>query len=267
VLKFFENTKALPVGMSRFGEGALRTAGLDPLYVPHGVDTTTLYPMDRAEARSVLGLPHDNFVVGMVAANRGNPSRKSLAEAVRAFAEFHQTHSDSVLYLHTEKTGVQGGIDLPELVRHLGLPDHAVSYCDQYNYWLSFTATHMRATFSAMDVLLNPARGEGFGVPIIEAQACGTPVVVTDFTAMPELVGAGWKVTGWREWTAQGSWQMVPDIDSIDAALEKAYASRSDTTLRQQAREFAMQYDANDITERYWRPALIHIQEHFGIDS
>jgi glycosyltransferase involved in cell wall biosynthesis len=84
----------------------------------------------------------------------------------------------------------------------------------------------MAKLYSAMDVLLNPAMGEGFGVPVLEAQACGTPAIVTDFSAMQEVCGAGWHVAYERSWTGQNSWQASPDVDDIVSALEECYALR-----------------------------------------
>jgi glycosyltransferase involved in cell wall biosynthesis len=92
VAQFFYDSGAVPIAMSRFGERMLRDTGLDPLYVPHGVDTSVYKPVPKAKARKATGLPADKFVVGMVAANKGNPSRKCFDEAFRAFKAFHDTH-------------------------------------------------------------------------------------------------------------------------------------------------------------------------------
>src|SRR5262245_31378030 len=71
VRDFFTKSSAVPIAMSRFGEAQLRETGLDPLYCPHGIDVDTYRPRDRREARKLAGVPHDAFLVGMVAANKG----------------------------------------------------------------------------------------------------------------------------------------------------------------------------------------------------
>ena len=206
VLRSLQQGGCIPIAMSRFGERALRAAGLDPLYVPHGVDCIALHPKDKASAKAAMGFPADAFVVGMVAANKGNPSRKSFTEAILAFKRFRARHPEAALYLHTEQTGLNNGVNLVEFLQCQQLPREAVYFCDQYRYAAGIIPeAHLCTAYSAMDVLLNPSSGEGFGIPIVEAQACGTPVIVTDFTAMSELCGAGWKVQGQRIWTAQAS--------------------------------------------------------------
>lgn len=264
VAKFFAESGAVPMAMSRFGEEQLRE--FDPLYCPHGIDTTRLKPWDQTEARKTSRLPQDKFIVGMVAANKGNPSRKRFPEALRAFKALRERHDDVVLYLHTEMMGLHmDGVHLPNLVNDLKLGG-SVHITDQYRYQFSpFNAETMGAIYSSMDVLLNPSAGEGFGIPIIEAQACGTPVIVTDFTAMSELCGAGWKIESEPVYTAQMSWQANPDVEDMVEALECAYAmsKAGRDALRNQARGFAVTYDARKVLDEHMLPAIESAQERF----
>jgi hypothetical protein len=118
----------------------------------------------------------------------------------------------------------------------------------------------MAAIFTASDVLLAPTLGEGFGLTLLEAQACGTVAIANNFSAQPELLGDGWLTEGQPYWDgAQMAWFNTPNIPSIVEALEKAYArgrGRSD-----KAREHALSYDADLIWEQYWRPYLQSLAE------
>jgi glycosyltransferase involved in cell wall biosynthesis len=116
----------------------------------------------------------------------------------------------------------------------------------------------MSMLFNSFDVLLNPSAGEGFGVPIVEAQACGTPAIVTDFSAMSEVCGAGWKVDHKRRWTTQRAWQAEPDIDGIYSALEDCYGLSDEErkALSHKAREFTTRYDVDHVVSELMLPAL-----------
>ena len=257
VLGFFAATGAVPIAMTRFGQAQLQDFA--PLYVPHGVATDVYRPQPRAEVRVPEGIPRDAFVVGIVAVNKGAPSRKSLAEMVEAFAVFRARHDDAILYLHTELQGAHQGTHLPSLLEELGVPEEAVLVVDQSRYLFHpFTPEEMAATYASMDVLLNASMGEGFGLTVLEAQACGIPAIVTDFTAMSEVCGAGWKCGYERHWTDQGSWQARPHVEELVESLEECY--RLDETSRQElsarAREHALQYDADRVLAEHWLPAL-----------
>jgi glycosyltransferase involved in cell wall biosynthesis len=256
VAGFFHSAGAVPVAMSRFGEGKLREAGLDPLYVPHGIDTKTYRPYPKAEARERTGMPKEAFIVGMVAANKGNPSRKCFAEAFQAFKAFHDRHKDARLYLHCEMTGLFDGVNLPDLLENVGVPLSAVMFVDQYRA-VHYPYDHdtMANIYSSMDVLLLASAGEGFGIPVVEAQACGTPVIVSDFSAQPELVGAGWMVSGRTTYSPIKAWQFLPDVDDIVDALGRAY-NRDEDLCAKRAREFAVQYDVQQVLKEHMLPTL-----------
>jgi glycosyltransferase involved in cell wall biosynthesis len=250
-----------PIAMSRFGEQQLRESGFDPLYVPHGIDTNAYAPRtDRDRCKQIMGIDPEQFVVGMVAHNEGlQPARKAFPNVLQAFSAFQRDHDDAVLYLHTEPTGrAWNGLDLLGMASMFGIPESALAIVPQIPYLSGDIApVGMSHIYSAMDVLANPSYCEGFGLPIVEAQACGTPVVVTAFSSMPELVGAGWTVGGtpWFNEAAGAMW-MHPSTEEILAAFEAAYERRGDTGLREQAREFAVGYDADKVFAENWVPAL-----------
>jgi len=259
-VEFFARSGALPLAMSRFGQEELQNAGFeDTQYVPHGVDHAVFKPYDRAEARALLGIPEDAFVVGMVAANLGIPSRKGFDEAMLAFAEFNKTvaEGNAVLYLYT-RMETPDGEDLPAMCKSLGIR----ALCgDQYGMALGAPPSVVATTMSAFDVLLNPAQGEGFGVPLLEAQACGTPCITTDFSAMPEVAPStvgNWCVPGQRTWTPLESWQMIPNVEAIVEALRAAYDESDEQKLERRERVYthSLEYGADYVTAAYWRPVL-----------
>jgi glycosyltransferase involved in cell wall biosynthesis len=116
------------------------------------------------------------------------------------------------------------------------------------------------------DVLVYPSYGEGFGVPTIEAQACGVPVIVSDFTASAELCGDGWKVSGQPLWDAyQKAFFQIPFVPEIVDALEESYKRGRSTSKK--AIEFAKKYEADTVYRDCWKPALDSIFNKIGTDS
>jgi glycosyltransferase involved in cell wall biosynthesis len=264
VIEFFIESGAVPIAMSRFGERML--GRLDPLYVPHGVDTDVYKPMGREQCRGG-SFPEGAFVIGMVAANKGRPSRKGFSQALQAFKRFSDTHENAYLHLHTMiDPSLAGGENIPALIRSLEIPMEKIRIADQYAMqYEPYSHAEMARLYSAFDVLLNPALGEGFGIPVLEAQACGTPAIVTDFSAMTEVCGAGWHVKHSPYWTGLNSWQAVPDVDDIVAALEECHAMKPAQAekMSQTARKHACTYDARRVVKQYWLPALRTITARF----
>jgi len=274
VLEFFHrNPDAVPVAMSRYGERQLTEAGLDPVYIPLSVDTTVYKPTptcviagQEVTGRQMLALgdpiPDDAFLVGMVAMNKGwARDRKGFNEALRAFGQFWLTHQNAILYMHCDWPGGAEGFQLKELAIHAAVPEHAIRWVDQYAYRVGFTPEMMAAAYTAMDVLLAPSHGEGFCVPLIEAQACGTPVIASEFSSQTELAGpafgaAGWLVSGQLEWDpAQHASYLCPYTLDVIRALNEAHdADRDAMTVK--AIEFAQQYDTDRVYDTYWRPFL-----------
>jgi glycosyltransferase involved in cell wall biosynthesis len=256
-----------PIAMSQFGKAQLEEAGFAPLLVPHGIDTAVYAPLpDRDAVRADLGIA-DKFVIGIAAANQ-DPMRKGFTEQLAAFAVFARRHDDVMLQIHS-RAETRQGVNLGAVVRELGIADR-VRFGDQYLITAGLIGDAEIARWcSAVDVLSNCSFGEGFGLHPLEAQSCGTPVIVTDASAMPELCGAGWKVKvdHLRDaWWNRGhdAWWIRPSPPEIAKAYERAYATWKAGRmgpLRKRAREFAVQFDAARVLEQHWKPALDELLE------
>lgn len=259
----------LPVVYSRFGERMLKEAGLRCAYVPHGVEPE-IYRILPEEP--VATFRHDvlrdaEHVTVMVAANKGF-DRKAFQINLRAWAEFAQDEPDAVLYLHTDPTTQAQGVDLLALTEHLGIRERVI-FPDRYTYYLGFPAEYMALLYNAADVLLAASMTEGFGIPIVEAQACGTPVIVTDFASMPELVRWGMAVRPADVFWADGlrSWWAWPDWKLIRQALEE-----TKWTKRRAAQDMGQTISAaihhefswDAVVERHWRPVLEEVERGQG---
>jgi glycosyltransferase involved in cell wall biosynthesis len=258
VAESLEKGKPYPVAMSRFGQKKLIEAGFEEAdYVPHGIEPELLLPVDREHLRDGVGWK-DRFVITMVAANKGIPSRKSFPEAMMAFAEFAKDKPEALLYLHTNMDA-PWGVNLQDMAKGIGIKTNQLMFADKYKYVVGQDVGFMREMYTASDLFINPARGEGFGVPIIEAQACGLPVVVTNWTAMPELCYYGDVIGGKKVYTNQNSYQMIPDVGELYAAMEKYYAIPEKERIEegQKARKIIEDnYHPDIIMERHFIPAM-----------
>lgn len=245
---FFRASGAIPLTVSRFGTSQARAAGLDPVYIPHGIDLRAWQPPPAgiAEAKAYLGLPDDHFIAGINAVNAD--LRKCWYEQLRGFATFHaKLQPKSLLLIHTDPRAPDGE-DLKALVEDLGITDCVI--------WGSHThmdTSQIASWYQALDVLL-ACSNEGFCLPVVEAMACGVPVIGLDHAALPEKItaGAGWLVQGqeFRNPKFRANWRL-PAIGQITAKL-----GRAETGRPRVPHELVAPYDAQYITSVHWKPFL-----------
>jgi glycosyltransferase involved in cell wall biosynthesis len=253
-----------PIAMSRFGFDAMRDMGAGhALYVPHGFDPEVYHRDEKAgeEVRKWMGVPDGAPLLGMVAANKGGwPSRKSIGQVLEAFAKIVRDGSDAHLYLHTHLDAAFGGVNVMNTVGVLGIGDR-VHGADQYrNLTGQVGSPWMRGIYNALDALVNPSMGEGFGIPVLEAQACGTPVITGAWTAMRELTWAGWSLDPDSEamavLTPQDAYMWMPNVSALAEAMLSACTVRKPKDLSDAAVTGARVYEADHVTQTYWKPAL-----------
>lgn len=248
---------------SKFGQKELQRKGLMSTYIPHTVNTEVYKPMDKKERKRLAGLPEDSFICGMVAANKDNPPRKSFQEVMDAFKLFLEKVPQALLYIHTNPDN-PGGFPIKEYGRFIGIQDKLL-FPDTYQMSFNTTKEQMARIYNTMDVLLCPSFSEGFGVPIIEAQACGIPAIVNNFTSMPELIKPG--ITGeacevaTKRFTALGSYAGIPSVPSLVECLMKIYEADR-VKMGEEARKFMVdEYDTKKVFKECWIPYLEKLEK------
>jgi glycosyltransferase involved in cell wall biosynthesis len=276
----------MAIAMSQYGfdrlselSDAFRQIGKRPFevrYAPHAIDD--VYRPVPTDFRDTIDVPEDAFLVGIVAANNGTGvyDRKGFGDMAAGLARFMDRHSDAYVYLHTIQSGPML-MDIPALLAFKQVPVDRVRWCDQYvlkKHQLS--DQNMAEIYSSLSLLLATSRGEGFGLPVIEAQACGVPVIASNWTAQAELVGNVWTASdignqqhpsGWLvgvdpdyDMRQGGDWGK-PRISAIIGALETAYAEWRDhpdqwAVRKQAAVAKAEGWRADPVFEKHWKPIL-----------
>jgi len=261
VEKFLRKDNVTPIAMSPHGVRQMNAKGIECEYAPHAIDTKVYKPTYKIGAHEInkyLGLKPETFVVGVVAANKasGLVHRKAYGELILAFSIFAKDKPDAVLYLHTDSFGLSGGWNLLAILSSLGVKKEQVIFPNPQDYRFGLSQTNLAALYTRMDVLLAPSLGEGFGVPSVEAQSCGTRVIGSNWAATPDLVSPdSWLTEGQLSWDAgQDAWWMTPNVSSLVNALEESYKAERGTS--QVAIDFASQFDVEKVWDESWMPIL-----------
>ncbi len=170
---------------------------------PHGVDHQRFTPHEPAEGAdrtvlAALGVPVDRPLVAYVGTLE---PRKGVVPLIAAFDEVARRHPDAVLVL-----GGQTGWGMAETERALAAARHPERIVR--TGYLPDPA--VPALLRQAAVVAYPALEEGFGLPALEALACGAPLVTTEGTAMAEM--------------ARGAALLVPpaDVAALASALGTA---------------------------------------------
>jgi glycosyltransferase involved in cell wall biosynthesis len=254
-----------PIAYAPNGHRELRRAGMDPAYAPHAFDPAVMYPGDRAEARRALGLPLEAFIVGTVAVNRGGiPSRKAWPQLIEGVALARRKIPNLIYLAHTYhgEDRYEGSLPLRHYAQRYGLPTLMLPDGEAYKH--GFSDDQIRALYQAMDVLLCVSAGEGFGIPTLEAQACGVPVIAGEWAAQEDLIFSGWGLKRHDDALAfpdsQDADIFIPYPDSIAKFVEEAHATLQDegaaAFMRQAAIQGAEEHRIERVAETHWRPLL-----------
>jgi glycosyltransferase involved in cell wall biosynthesis len=242
-----------PIAMSHFGANQMQDHDVEPrATIWHAVDCSVYKPMDKLECRQLLDLDEDAYVIGMVMANKGD--RKQYPLQLAAIKQWMDKNPDRKIqvYIHTEPTALMGGWDMRELVKVIGLSGKVYATNQYDTSAVPAPPQFVAQIFNASDVVMNVSAGEGFGIPIVEAQACGIPVLTGDYTSMPEITHYGYGV----EAAASGlgshfGWQFLPNIEDIVYRLECIYRMANKTASLDAVAWAKMNFDVSIIAAQW----------------
>ena len=157
---------------------ALLDTAPDKIRVAYGGVNPSFGPMDRAEAAARVARKYAIAAPFLLFVSTLEP-RKNVAGLVRAFARVSGEISHSLvlvgavgwkaegIFEEIERTGLQSRIT------HVGFAEQA----------------DLRAFYGAADGFVFPSLYEGFGLPLLEAMACGCPAIAADNSSIPEVAG------------------------------------------------------------------------------
>jgi teichuronic acid biosynthesis glycosyltransferase TuaC len=175
------------------------------MVVGNGVDTTVFRPMQRDQARARLGIPQDAKVLITVGAL---VERKGFHRVIALLPQLRERFPN-LLYLCVGGASPEGDWTgrLKKQVAELGLEDCV-------RFLGPMAPADLRLPLSASDVFTLPSSNEGWANVILEAMACGVPVVASDVGGNAEVVANG----------SLGSVYAFGDERALHSQLESALA-------------------------------------------
>jgi glycosyltransferase involved in cell wall biosynthesis len=199
-------------------------------------------PLPAQQARQVLaqaGLPTPDQ--GMVLHVSGNQWYKNVAGVIRIYAHYARSQSKPLpLWLVGDIRGAAIDAALAEVPAQ-----------GRVQFFQGLDAQVLQACYSLARALLFPSLAEGFGWPLIEAQACGCPVITTDEAPMTEAAGPAARYlprlksdADPQAWAAHGA-AVLADLLALPAA--EAYS------MCQQCQAWPARFSATAAIDGYLR--------------
>jgi len=240
-------TVDLPIAMSRYGHDVTEANGIEPAYIPLGINTKVFEPpVDKVLAKQALGY-EGKFVV---LSDARNQLHKMLPRTLEIFRRFALGKDDVILHLHCDPYDSLARspwyfYNLRSDIAFLNLMEK-VRITKGMSIFTGLPLEQLAKIYQAADVHLLASRGEGFGLPTLQAAATGVVPLASDYAASRELVGKHGEAISIRHFLLDplGLRRALIDIDDAVSKLEQLYRDRELLASKaQSARDFALSYD------------------------
>jgi len=202
----------------------------DKITVVYEAANPIFRPLDRAAAKEEVRNRHGVDGPFVLFVSTIEP-RKNVPTLLRALHQLQQCYKEDIRlvlaggkgWLFEDAFAVVEDLKLDERVHFLG----------------RVSSDDLLYLYNAAEMLAHPAFYEGFGLPPLEAMACGLPVVVSDVASLPEVVGdAGLLIDPHNvDELTVGMWRLLNNSDLWKEMREKGLRQASRFSWERAARE------------------------------
>lgn len=211
------------MSISEFGVNAYREQGIEAQLCRPNADPDVFFPYAperRAEVRATIGASPDDYIWGSVCMNQG---RKQIPTMLEAFYRFARDKPHARYILNMDPVS-QAGWHIPNLCTQHNWDSSRLLFRDS----LERLGLSMTDRYNLMDVHIVLSSREGYGLPLIESQACGVATVAQDYCSGPEICGDGNGVLiptiGYDNYgTWGGAADRYPDKAAVVEAMQRLY--------------------------------------------
>jgi len=197
--------------------------------VPHGVDVETFHPMPelRVRIRQAMRIREDDFIFLTVGAMTEN---KGIDLLFRAFARVCAKFPHCRLLLKGCDPLYESRNLLMNVLSVMPPPERD-RVLDRIIYFgSSFQNARMAQLYQVADIYVSPYRAEGFNLPVLEAAACGIPIICTAGGPTDDFVSqefaktiASTKISAYSD--GEEIFALEPDFEHLVALMESAVDS------------------------------------------
>lgn len=233
---------------TQWGQNVLKNHGLQNL---RGITSPSASESFRPikNAKEKFGLMSDIKIIGTVMRNQ---RRKLYPNLFNVFRQYLNQTGDKNTYLYCHTSYPDAGWDIPYWIKYFNISTRVLftyictkcyyvypsMFCDAHgkcpkcagktimpNVKAGVDDDILSLIYNCFDIYIQYANSEGFGMPIAEAAACGTPIMAVDYSAMSDVVkkvnGIPLKVLTYNYEPESGCKRAVPDDDyAVKAIIE-----------------------------------------------
>lgn len=170
-------------------------------------------PMDKNQVRSEFNIDSEIKIIGTVMRNQ---RRKLFPALLESFSKYIKEHNKSNVFLYLHTSFPDAGWDLSELIQKYEISNRVLmtyvcekckhvevslfreakkgcAKCGAYastpsNVGNGVNDATLAKIYNTFDLYIQLANSEGFGLPQVEAAACGIPIACTNYSAMEDIV-------------------------------------------------------------------------------